>query len=188
MSNRVTKKIMISSYSGEIIRQPPKTNGLASVYPLYYREKAKQFGYFLAKSKYKPLLATARANEITQADVEANYRTGFNDGWKSADFMVEQPALNAQKRFFNKLEDVASHIYPNNMPEHRPWKGGTHQPVRQKLSTIQQKQFTFREPANVRDSSFIGVFIITVMITAQELADDLICHFLMHERIEQMIL
>jgi len=79
-NNKVTKKITISSYSGEIIRQPPKTNGLVSVYPLYYREEAKQSGYFLAKSKYKPLLAAARAKEITQADVDANYRTGFNDG------------------------------------------------------------------------------------------------------------
>jgi hypothetical protein len=160
MSNRITKKITISSYSGEIIRQPPKTNGLASVYPLYYKQADQKTGYFLAKSKYKPLLAAARAKEITQANVDANYRTRFNDGWKSADFMVEQPALSAQKRFFNKLEDVASHIYPNNMPERRPWKGGTHQPVRQHLNTIQQQQLTFREPSKEINTQNGEKFII----------------------------
>ncbi len=95
--------ITINSYSGEIIRQPPHTNNLVSVYPIFYKQTDYRHGYANAKNKYKPQLAAARGREITQADVTFNYTSGFFNGWWSADFMIEH---DGQKQFFHTIKEA----------------------------------------------------------------------------------
>ncbi len=136
--------VTLSSYSGEIIRQPPHTNNLVSVYPIFYRQLDYKHGYANAKNKYKPQLATARGREITQADVTANYTRGFCHGWWSADFMVE---YEGKKQFFHTINDVTSFIYPDDQLERRP-KNNKNQPIKnpQNSSRIQDK-FEFEGPS-----------------------------------------